>query len=76
MTKWEYTVVAIVIETKGVLKGRIEFSDDSLEQLNRLGDRGWELVSCIPIVAGSSGLGYGSIATGPAFGILKRPREG
>lgn len=43
MDKWEY--VSIKVETKGFAGGILEIEGFDY-QLNRLGDEGWELVSC------------------------------
>jgi len=45
MEKWEYT--SIKFETKGVLGGILEEKPFENE-LNRLGEQGWELVACFP----------------------------
>lgn len=44
MEKWEY--ITIKFETEDNLGGTID-SDKLIYGLNKLGDRGWELVSCI-----------------------------
>jgi hypothetical protein len=49
MDKWEYT--SIKLETKGILGGILE--EESFDtELNRLGEQGWELVSCFPTAQG------------------------
>ena len=52
MNRYEYKVVAY--DTKGLFGGKID-SEDFESQLNRLGDEGWEMVSCT-----SSNQSYGS----------------
>jgi hypothetical protein len=45
MDKWEYT--SIKFETKGLMVGLVEEKPFETE-LNRLGEQGWELVTCFP----------------------------
>lgn len=49
MEKWEY--VSIKVETKGFIGGILEIEDFDY-QLNKLGEDGWELVSCFSTNAG------------------------
>lgn len=49
MEKWEY--VSIKVETKGFIGGILEIEDFDY-QLNKLGEEGWELVSCFSTNAG------------------------
>lgn len=51
MDKWEYK--SIKFETKGFFSTILEIEDFNFK-LNKLGNEGWELVSCIPI-GGSDG---------------------
>lgn len=51
MEKWEY--VSVKVETKGALGGILDIREFDYE-LNKLGEQGWELVSCI-----STNAGYG-----------------
>lgn len=43
MEKWEYQ--SIKLETEGLMGGIVKVKDLDYE-LNRLGEQGWELVSC------------------------------
>lgn len=43
MEKWEYKTIKF--ELKGFAGGKLETSDFDF-QLNKLGEQGWELVSC------------------------------
>ena len=52
MNRYEYKVVAY--DTKGFFGGKID-SGELESRLNRLGDEGWEMVSCT-----SSNQSYGS----------------
>ncbi len=45
MEKWEYT--NIKFETIGIFEGRLE-ENIFRNELNRLGEQGWELVACFP----------------------------
>lgn len=49
MEKWEY--VSIKVETKG-FNGGILDTENFDRQLNNLGDKGWELVSCFSTTQG------------------------
>ncbi|WP_341479397.1 DUF4177 domain-containing protein [Clostridium gasigenes] len=51
LEKWEY--VSIKVETKGFQGGILEIEDFDSE-INKLGEEGWELVSCF-----STNKGYG-----------------
>lgn len=44
MERWEYT--SIKVETKGFMGGILDIEDFNYE-LNRFGEQGWELVSCL-----------------------------
>jgi hypothetical protein len=43
MEKWEYR--SVKFETEGFLGGKLDIKDFDYE-INKLGDQGWELVSC------------------------------
>ena len=43
MEKWEYK--SVKLETEGFLGGILDINDFDYE-LNKLGEQGWELVSC------------------------------
>lgn len=64
MQKWEYKTVKV--KTKGLSGGILEIADFD-EQLNRLGQDGWELVSTFATTSG-----YG--ASREAVAIFKRPK--
>lgn len=64
MDKWEYTTIKV--ETKGFLGGILDIEDfDS--QLNKMGEQGWELVSCF-----STNQGEG--VSREAVAVFKRKR--
>lgn len=65
MDKWEY--MSIKTETKGFTGGILDIgSFDS--KLNSMGERGWELVSCL-----TTNAGYG--ATREVVAVFKRRRQ-
>ena len=64
MEKWEY--LSIKFETSGVLGGILDISELNNE-LNKLGEQGWELVSCI-----STNAGYGK--SREVITVLKRKK--
>ncbi len=43
MDKWEYKTVKVL--AKGLMGGVVD-NNEFTERLNRLGEQGWELVSC------------------------------
>lgn len=49
METWEYK--SIKVETKGIMGGILEIRNFDSE-LNKMGEQGWELVSCFPTSAG------------------------
>lgn len=49
LEKWEYT--SIKVETKGFMGGILEIEDFNYE-LNKFGEQGWELVSCLTTSSG------------------------
>lgn len=62
METWEY--LSLKLETKGFLGGKFDTQElDS--QLNRLGEEGWELVSCF-----ATNKGYGESRY--VIAVLKR----
>ena len=65
MEKFEYKVFAF--DTKGFWGGRVEI-DQIENQLNQLGNEGWEMVSCT-----STNQSYG--ASKSILCILKRKKE-
>ena len=65
MEKFEYKV--FVIDTKGFWGGRVEI-DQIENQLNQLGNEGWEMVNCT-----STNQSYG--ASKSIVCILKRKKE-
>lgn len=65
MEKWEYT--SIKVETKGFMGGILETGSFD-HQLNRLGEEGWELVSCFTT---SQGQGYSR----EAIAVFKRRKQ-
>ncbi|QEK12387.1 DUF4177 domain-containing protein [Crassaminicella thermophila] len=48
MKKWEYKIINL--RAKGVTN--LVLSKEDEEELNKLGDEGWELVSSVPTVNG------------------------
>jgi hypothetical protein len=62
MDKWEY--ITHKFETKGALGGILDTENFTYE-LNRLGDQGWELVSCV-----TTAQSYGS--SREVIAVLKR----
>jgi len=66
--KWEYKTVSI--EAKGVWNKNIN-EESSIEQLNELGEEGWELVSAVPVER--TGSFTQKTATYAFVFILKRP---
>lgn len=64
MQKWEYKTMKV--QTKGFTGGILEIESFD-EQLNRLGQEGWELVSTFVTTAGSG-------ASREAVAIFKRPK--
>lgn len=65
MEKWEYQTIKI--ETKGIMGGILEIENFDY-QLNRLGEQGWELVSCF-----TTSTGQGS--SREAVAVFKRRRQ-
>lgn len=49
MERWEY--LSIKVETKGFMGGILDI-DEFDYQLNKLGEQGWELVSCFSTNSG------------------------
>ncbi|SHH20128.1 DUF4177 domain-containing protein [Clostridium grantii] len=62
MEKWEYTTIKI--QLKGFQGGILEVKDFD-DELNKMGEQGWELVSCFSTNGGS---GYGR----EAIAVFKR----
>ena len=62
MTRWEYTQLRV--DLKGFWG--VNLPDGYIDELNRLGDQGWELVELIP-------LDYGVQGTVSVVCLLKRP---
>ncbi|KAJ52696.1 hypothetical protein BD780_001622 [Clostridium tetanomorphum] len=62
MEKWEYNTIKV--ELKGLAGGILKTEDFNYE-LNKLGEQGWELVSCFSTNAGQ---GYGR----EAIAVFKR----
>ncbi|WP_160687689.1 DUF4177 domain-containing protein [Clostridium sp. C2-6-12] len=62
MERWEYT--SIKVETKGFMGGILEIEDFNYE-LNKFGEQGWELVSCL-----TTSLGQGT--TREVVAVFKR----
>lgn len=50
MDLWEYKTIKL--ETHGIIGGILE-TEEFTNNLNRLGDQGWELVSCFTTNAGN-----------------------
>lgn len=65
MEMWEY--ISFKVETKGIMGGILE-TDSFNEKLNRLGEQGWELVSCFTTNAGQ---GYSR----EAIAVFKRRKQ-
>lgn len=65
MEKWEYT--SIKVETRGFMGGILDLSDFD-HQLNRLGEDGWELVSCFTT---NQGQGF----TRETIAVFKRRKQ-
>lgn len=65
MEKWEY--VSIKVETKGFLGGILEIENFN-RQLNKLGEEGWELVSCFTT-------NHGEGTTREAVAVFKRKKQ-
>ncbi len=65
MEKWEYT--SFKVEPKGLMGGILE-TEDFNNKLNRLGEQGWELVSCFTT---SAGQGYSR----EAIAVFKRRKQ-
>lgn len=49
METWEYK--SIKVETKGIMGGKLEIRNFDSE-LNKMGEQGWELISCFSANAG------------------------
>ncbi len=49
LERWEYT--SIKVETKGFMGGIVDIEDFNYE-LNKFGEQGWELVSCLTTNSG------------------------
>lgn len=64
MEKWEYT--SIKVNAKGFKGGILELRDFD-DELNRLGEEGWELVSCV-----ASNEAYGT--TREVISVFKRKK--
>lgn len=68
--KWEYKVVEVG-KSKGLMFKSKELNTDDLD---KLGDEGWELVNAVSV--GSSAPGFGTKAQpDQVFFIFKRPKE-
>lgn len=65
MEKWEYK--SIKVEPKGMMGGILEIENFDYE-LNKLGEQGWELVSCFSTNAGQ---GYSR----EAIAVFKRSKK-
>lgn len=64
MEKWEY--ISVKVDTKGIRGGILDIENFDAE-LNRLGEEGWELVSCLST---NQGKGYSR----EVIAVLKRKK--
>lgn len=68
--KWEYTTISI--EAKGLMFYNKKFNEErSTDEINELGEKGWELVSVVPIER-TGGI-YNKTATYAFAFVFKRP---
>lgn len=76
--KWEYTtlktrILIKVAKSDGVSYGSPDLPEDTQQELAKLGERGWEMVSVLPV---NSAMFLGSSAgTRAAMIFLKRQQE-
>lgn len=76
--KWEYKTLEVRILIKlakadGIAYSCPELPEDALQELAKLGEQGWEMVSVMPV---NSAMFLGSSAgTRTAMIFLKRPKE-